>query len=143
LVDTDNQISSADNSRHVLSVEEAGIPPKTFKQETMIPSQTSRQDKKSATSSHEFQRRSDDKRTLSFHMTARDIKSYPGTSSSAGHHHEDQIDEPTNPCIQRKIMSSDHYQKNLITSGTEKPKFHLGSVSTSYNGNHDRLSYVL
>ncbi|GAU21877.1 hypothetical protein TSUD_33740 [Trifolium subterraneum] len=127
----DNQVSSADNSRRVLSVEETGIPPKTVKQETMKPSQISRQDMKSATSSHQ-RRLSDEKRISSLpYMTARDRKSYLVAAPSAGHH-EDPIDEPSNPCIQRKNMSSDHYQKKLITSGTEKPKFQ--SVSTSYNG---------
>jgi len=124
LVDIDNQVLSADNSRQVLSVEDTGIPPKTFKQETMKPSQISRQDMKVTTNSQAF-------------MVVRDRKIYPGAASSEGRC-KDPIDGPSHPSIQRKNMSSD--QKKMKVSGNDKPKFHTGSVSTSCNGNHDRLS---
>jgi len=62
-------------------------------------------------------------------MAARDIKIYPGAASSEGRC-RDPIDGPSHPSIQRKNMSR----------GNDKPKFHPGSVSTSCNGNHDRLS---
>jgi hypothetical protein len=123
LVDIDNQVLSAGNSRQVLSVEDTGIPPKTFKQETMKPSQISRQDMNPTTSSQAF-------------MDAIDRKIYSGAASSAGHC-KDPIDGPSHPSIQRKNMSSD---QKIKVSGNDKPKFHPGSVSTSCNGNHDRLS---
>ncbi|XP_073223001.1 probable inactive histone-lysine N-methyltransferase SUVR2 isoform X2 [Cicer arietinum] len=138
LVDRDNHVSSTDNSRQVLSVEDTEIRPKTFKHETIKPSQISRQDMKPTASSQALQRRLSDQERISSLpcMAARDKKYCPGEASSAGHC-KDPIDEPRHPCIQRKILSSDHYQKKITTSGTEKPKLHLGSVSRSCNGSPD------
>ncbi|CAK8572301.1 unnamed protein product [Lathyrus sativus] len=124
VADRDNQVPSAVKSIEVLPVEDNDKPPKTLKQKSMKSFQTS--------SSHKLlsQRKlSDDERISSLpSMAARGQKSYP--ASSAGLYSE----EPSHPSIQRKNMSSDHHQKKIKTSGTEMPKFRVGTASTSYNG---------
>ena len=64
-------------------------------------------------------------------MVARDRKIYLGEASSEGRC-KDWIDGPSHPSIKRKNMSSD--QKKIKVSGNDKPKFHPGSVSSSWNG---------
>lgn len=125
----------------MLSVEDTELPPKTSKQEIIKPSQTSMQDMKPTTSPQALQTRLNEVERISSLpcMAVRERKLYPETVSSA-RHREDPVDE-NYAHIQRKTMSSDHYQKKKpITLKTEKPKFHLGSVSKSYNGNHGSLS---
>ncbi|KAI5398266.1 hypothetical protein KIW84_063889 [Lathyrus oleraceus] len=129
VADRDNRVPSAVKSIEVLPVEDNDKPPKTLKQKSIKSFQTS--------SSHKLlsQRRlSDDERISSLpSMAARGQKSYPGAASSAGLYSE----EPSHPSIQRKNMSSDQHQKKITTSGTEKPKFRVGTASMSCNGSLD------
>ncbi|TKY52093.1 Histone-lysine N-methyltransferase SUVR4 [Spatholobus suberectus] len=138
LVDGDDQVSSTDNSRQGLSVEDTEIPPKTFKQEIIKPFKTSIGDMEPTTSSQAFQTKLSEVERISSLpcMAARDRKLHPEKASAAGHC-EDSIDKPSNPHIHRKNISSDRHQKELMTPRTEKPKLHLGPVSTSYKGSSD------
>ncbi|KAK7344154.1 hypothetical protein VNO77_13471 [Canavalia gladiata] len=138
LVDGDGQVSSTDNSRQELSVEDTEIPPKTFRQEMIKSSRTSMEDMKPTTSSQALQTRLTDVERISSLpcMAARDRKLYPENAPSAGYC-EDPTDEPCNPHIRRKNISSDHYQKEHMKPRTEKLKLHLGPVSTSSDGSSD------
>ncbi|XP_027367291.1 probable inactive histone-lysine N-methyltransferase SUVR2 [Abrus precatorius] len=140
LLDADDQVSSTDNSRQVLSIEDTEIPPQTFKQENIKPSQTSTRDMKPTTSSKVLQTTlSDEERFSSLpSMAARDRKYYPEKASSAGHC-EDPINEAGNSHVKRKNISNVLYQKELMTPRTEKPKLHLGPSSISYNGSSNAL----
>lgn len=136
MVDGDIQASATDNSSEGLSIEDTEIPPNVFKQKIIKPSQTSIGHMEPTTSSQALQTVSskvDGISTLPC-MAARDRKLHRGKASAAGHC-EDPIDEPSNPRVQRKNISNDHQQKELMIPRTEKLKLHLGPVSTSYNGN--------
>ena len=120
----------ADNSRQVLSVEDTGIPPKTFKQETMKPSQISRQDMKLTANSQAF-------------MAARDRKIYPGAASSEGRC-KDPIDGPSHPSIQRKNMSSDQNKIKVSLldeiNSEDFPKFNYIPCNTMYQSANVNIS---
>ncbi|KAH1192043.1 Histone-lysine N-methyltransferase SUVR4 [Glycine max] len=135
LVDGDDQVSSTDNSSQGLSVEDSEITPNAFKQKIIKSSQTSIVHMKPTSSSQALQRMSSEVERISTLpcMPARDRKLHRGKASAAGHC-EDPIDEPSNPRVQRKNISNDHQQKELMIPRTEKLKLHLGPVSTSYNG---------
>lgn len=136
MVDGDDQVSSTDNSSQGLSVEDSEITPNAFKQKIIKSSQTSIVHMKPTSSSQALQRMSSEVERISTLpcMPARDRKLHRGKASAAGHC-EDPIDEPSNPRVQRKNISNDHQQKELMIPRTEKLKLHLGPVSTSYNGN--------
>ncbi|CAJ1976272.1 unnamed protein product [Sphenostylis stenocarpa] len=141
LVGGDDQISSTDISKQGLSVEDAEIPPKAYKQKITKPFQTSIGDMEPTTSSQALQTTLSGVERISTlpDMAIREKKLHHETAS-ASRHREDPIDESRNPRIQRKNMSSDNHKKELMTARTEKPKLHLGPVSTSYNGSPDASS---
>ncbi|RDY01251.1 Histone-lysine N-methyltransferase SUVR4, partial [Mucuna pruriens] len=134
LVDGDDQVSSPNNSIQGLSVQDPDMPPKTFKQEVIKPSQTSIGDMEPTTSSQALQTLSSEVEMFSTLpcTAARDRKLGPEKTSAAGHC-EDPIDEPSNPHIRRKNISSNRHQNELMIPRAEKPKLHLGPASTSYN----------
>ncbi|KAJ1409359.1 WIYLD domain [Sesbania bispinosa] len=136
LIDRDDQVSSIDNPRQVLYVKDTEIPPKTFKQEIVKPSQTSMGDMKPCSQTLQTRLSEVEQISNSPCMAARDRKSYPEIASSTSHC-QDPIEEPSSPHIQRKNMSRDHQKKKLVKLRIEKPKFHLGPGSTSNGGSSD------
>ncbi|XP_061371348.1 probable inactive histone-lysine N-methyltransferase SUVR2 [Gastrolobium bilobum] len=134
LVDGGDQVSSKDCSRQALSVEDNAVPRKTIKQKISKPSQTSMGDMKPKTSSQALQTRLGEVEMISNLpcMAVTNRKLYPKKASSAVHC-ENPIDGPSSSHVQRRNLSSDHYQE-VVTPKIKKPKLLLGPNSTSYRG---------